>query len=848
MSSVPPQFTDRAGEVLSDAQMRRTVWVVVYLTLLLPAFVGGSLMGVAGYYPLPEFYLIFGSYTGAYVLAMLGVGGVFARWLAAHVLALGRLESEQAQPQLRRFFRRLPLWGLGILTAYSMLGALSADLSLASLGYRHYDLRGHLNNQFGAVLAVLVSAFPIYFHFTDQLGRYFGPRGVHGVVVPMVIKLAVLGIVTPLLIDSLLVGYFVNQNGHLPPRLLLMWLGLLALAAGSTWLALRSLRQGLAPLQRLLKDEAGVLDEASIARLKPLSIDEFGALTHRMARQLTQLHELANDLRRAQALSQAMLQHANTVVLVLDREGRLVRFNQAAERLSGYRAAEVMGRFVWDLLIPPEQAEAVRQNAFEALIHHPETLSGRYTNEWVSRDGSRHLIDWFNAVVHDAQGAMEFVVSVGVDITERQRMEETLRRSEATYARAEAIAHIGSWHWDIAGGSLHWSDEIYRIFGLDPQSFGSTYDAFLQAIHPEDRQIVVDAVNASLADAKRPYDVVHRVVRPDGGVRTVHEYGEIYRDQSGKPLRMIGTVQDVTEVVRRDEALRESERKYRRLHESMTDAYGMVDMQGRLLEWNPAFQALLGYSAEELAQMSYQALTPPRWHEQEERIVREQVLPRGYSDVYEKEYLCRNGRVLPVELRTYLLRDDSGRPTGMWAMVRDISERKVTEARIANLAYFDPLTGLPNRVLFTDRLQAALARARRDNERLAVLFVDLDKFKPVNDTYGHAVGDQLLLVIARHLRACVREADTVARIGGDEFVVLLTEVRGADDALAVAGKIHHTLRQPITVGAYQLEVSSSIGVAIFPEHGHDDVQLIKSADDAMYRAKDAGRDRVLLAS
>ncbi|MEQ1658844.1 MAG: GGDEF domain-containing protein [Hylemonella sp.] len=179
--------------------------------------------------------------------------------------------------------------------------------------------------------------------------------------------------------------------------------------------------------------------------------------------------------------------------------------------------------------------------------------------------------------------------------------------------------------------------------------------------------------------------------------------------------------------------------------------------------------------------------------------------------------------------------------------MRDISERKATEAHIASLAYNDTLTGLPNRALFTDRLQLALAHARRANGRVAVLFVDLDRFKPVNDTYGHAVGDQLLQAIARRMVECVRESDTVGRIGGDEFVVLLSEVKSDEDALGVASKMHHALRQPFAVGAYRLELSSCIGVAIFPEHGHDDVTLLKHADDAMYRAKDSGRDGVALA-
>ncbi|MEQ1658845.1 MAG: PAS domain-containing protein, partial [Hylemonella sp.] len=210
---------------------------------------------------------------------------------------------------------------------------------------------------------------------------------------------------------------------------------------------------------------------------------------------------------------------------------------------------------------------------------------------------------------------------------------------------------IGSWNWDIAGGSLHWSDEIYRIFGLTPQSFGATYEAFLNAIHPDDRQGVTDAVNASLADPNLPYTVRHRVLRPDGEIRTVQENGAIYRDAAGQPVRMIGTVQDVTEDVRRDAALRESEQKHRRLYESMTDAFVQTDMQGRLVDWNPAYQAMLGYTKDELARKNYVELTPERWHAMEADIVANQILPLGHSEIYQKEYLGKGGTVFPVELR-----------------------------------------------------------------------------------------------------------------------------------------------------------------------------------------------------
>lgn len=715
----PPSGADAAAQALAEAQLRRSVQMVTLLGLLLPPLVGGTLMGVAGFYPLPEFYLVFLSYSGFYVLVVLVAGFFWARHIGNYLVALGRDDPQVAEVRARRLFRRLPWRILVFITFYSVVGALSADFSLERLGYRDYDLRGHLYNQFGLVPVVLVTVFPIYFYFTDLVGRYLAPRGISAVVIPLGVKLSMLGIVSPLLVDSLLLSYFVNQTGHFSIETLILWGGLMVLAAGGTWLAWRSVRQGVMPMQSFLAGQSGALVEADVARLVPLSLDEFGVLTSRFALLLKQQQKLTDELRSARTLSHAVIESAGVLVVVLDREGRMVRFNPACERLSGYSSGEMLGRFPWDTVLPPEDAERIRQQAFEAAVRNPQQLVGKYINPWVSRDGQRLLIEWFNTLLLDAGGAMEFMVSVGVNVTQRQR------------------------------------------------------------------QVA---------------------------------------------------------------ALRESERKYRRLHESMSDAFVQVDLVGRLVEWNHAFQAMLGYSPEDLRRLTYVDLTPEKWHAADAQIVEQQVLARGHSDVYEKEYVRKDGTVLPVELRTFVLRDNAGAATGMWAIVRDIGARKATEARISSLAYFDPLTGLPNRVLFTDRLQLALAHARRDNGRVGVLFVDLDKFKPVNDSHGHAVGDQLLQVAAQRMRECVRESDTVGRLGGDEFVVLLPEISSSEDAMAVAKMIHAALRQPVVVGEFRLEVSSCIGVALFPEHGHDEAQLMKHADAAMYRAKESGRDQVALVS
>lgn len=177
---------------------------------------------------------------------------------------------------------------------------------------------------------------------------------------------------------------------------------------------------------------------------------------------------------------------------------------------------------------------------------------------------------------------------------------------------------------------------------------------------------------------------------------------------------------------------------------------------------------------------------------------------------------------------------------------RDITARKAIEERIHHLAQHDPLTGLPNRLLFSDRLQQALTSAKRQKSHLAVMFLDLDNFKPVNDTFGHDVGDVLLQQAALRIRGNIRELDTVARIGGDEFVVLLPIIETEQDALPVAEKIRNALSLPFNVAGHELSISSSIGIAVYPEHGVNEIELSKHADTAMYRSKQAGRNTVTL--
>jgi diguanylate cyclase (GGDEF)-like protein/PAS domain S-box-containing protein len=303
-----------------------------------------------------------------------------------------------------------------------------------------------------------------------------------------------------------------------------------------------------------------------------------------------------------------------------------------------------------------------------------------------------------------------------------KRTLDELRESETRLATAHRIAGLGSWEWDLESGELRWSDEIYRAFGVNREAYSPDPEKSLELVHAEDQQSLALARRGALRERK-PYRIDFRVLRPDGTLRHLHEQTEILLDETGRPVRMTGTVQDIT-------------------------------------------------------------------------------------------------------------------------------ERKLNEEQIRRLAYYDGLTMLPNRLLFTQKLETALSAARRQKRPLAMLFLDLDRFKQINDTLGHSLGDKLLQGVAERLKHCLRgsdtiargsSGDTVARLGGDEFIICLSDINRGEDAAKVARRILDSLKTPFRLDEHEVFVTGSIGISLFPTDGENVEALLKNADAAMYHAKDSGR-------
>jgi PAS domain S-box-containing protein len=412
--------------------MRRSIYLSVLLALLLPPFLGGSIMGLVGFYPLPEFYLVFFSYSGVYVLAILISVLALVPRVYRFIVNLTQQKPARAAMIAQRVFTRMPWYLLLFITLYSTGGVLSADFSLESIGVRNYTLREHIYNLFGLVPVVLITAVPIFFYFIDRLGRYLGPRSIAAIATPFWAKLLMLGLLTPLLIDSLLLGYYYNHTRFFSIETLALWISLLALAAGGTWLAWLSLRQGMAPLESFIESQFNLSTENGNSRLTSLSLDELGILTTRFAKLVATQNQLTTSLQSAESLANAVIDHAGGLVVVLDRDGHIVRFNHACEEISGYTFEQVCGKFPWDNLLPAENAEKIRLEAFEALTNQPQALTGHYTNYWFNKRGEKRLIEWSNTLLKDANGQMQYMVSLGNDVTLRHEYENKLKRLNET--------------------------------------------------------------------------------------------------------------------------------------------------------------------------------------------------------------------------------------------------------------------------------------------------------------------------------------------------------------------------------------------------------------------------------
>lgn len=422
------------------------------------------------------------------------------------------------------------------------------------------------------------------------------------------------------------------------------------------------------------------------------------------------------------------------------------------------------------------------------------------------------------------------------EILERGRIEEILRRSEKSLAKAQNIARLGYWEWDVAQNSLVCSEQAYRLFGVGKESRTYTYEGFFHYVHLEDQAMVQTWLQALLAgDSVGNLDF--RIVRQDGEERFVHADAEVKRDEHGRAVQLMGIVQDITEAKHATRQLILSDNVF----ENSIEGIVITDAEGVIQRINPAFSDITGYGEQEVLGQNPRILKSERHEDEFFAGMWRALVEKGQwqGEIWNRR---KDGEIYPQWLTITSIRDGQGNIVNYVGVFHDMTEIKLHEEQLRYQAHHDALTGLPNRVLFHDRLGVAMAHARRDENKVAVLFLDLDNFKRINDSLGHTVGDLLLKEMAVRIGRCLREIDSLARYGGDEFIVLFEGVEQEEDVLLAAQRIIEELVPGVSVQGHDFFLTVSMGIAFYPEDGQDQDTLIKNADTAMYRAKESGKN------
>ena len=658
----------------------------------------------------------------------------------------------------------------------------------------------------------------------------------------------------------------------------------------------------------------------------------------------------------------------NVVLLTRLEDGLICEANRHFESLLGWPIKDILGRTSVEIGLWAVPAQ--RQQVLDMVKGEPKPI----TLEVQLHASNGRVHDGTLCAQKIVLDNCAYLLSTFLDNTEHKRAELALKESQERLDLALDSAQLGTWDWHIPTGMLYGSARAAQLHGLAPEPFHESFDAFFEGVPGEDRDHMRQAYRSLREGPAGNYQITYRIQLENGTSRFLESRARLYRDVNGDPLRMAGTLLDITDQVEREQRLTSSEEKFASLFQASPDPVCVTHFEtGQFIEINPSFTQTFGWKADEIIGLNVTDISfwadPLKRQQRNQQIIRDKGLDnlevllknkeselltciissrlivvdeqpcivttlrditqqqraeaalKASEEKFAKAFHSSpdaititerdSGRYLEVNdgfcrLTGYTCEEVIGRTAyevGIWAeptqrsliisdlqeqgrvhhremlarnkngdmltvdvsvepitlnetpcllmTARDVSQLKNAQAQIQHLAYHDPLTDLPNRALLMDRLSQQIALLKRHNLRGALLFLDLDHFKHINDSLGHPVGDSVLKVITARLEASVRAEDTVARLGGDEFVVLITGLEGTraevtQQVRGLADTLRELLAEPMFLDGQRLQVTPSIGVALIPDHGSTPADLLKRADIALYRAKDSGRNTTQL--
>lgn len=436
------------------------------------------------------------------------------------------------------------------------------------------------------------------------------------------------------------------------------------------------------------------------------------------------------------------------------------------------------------------------------------------------------------------------MVGIVADITARKKADEKLRIAEERHLVVSRAASDLIYEWDAATGQMRWNEALATYFDC-PSGDRHSIAVFLDKLHPEERDDIIARIRQAMDHGGSHFTARHRLQRTDGSYGEIQTSIFVIRNSAGLPARVVGALQDITERVRADAALRDSEAINRSIVEASTDVIKLLDLEGRLVFVNgPGATALKITDIERYYGKEWASLWPvPARH-----AVRQAVATACRAGIGTFSEACptTQGELKWWDVVVSPVLGNDGQPTKLVAISRDITERKEAAERLAWSANHDALTNLPNRAYFQEALTKLMSQASAKSNGFALMLLDLDDFKQVNDTLGHDAGDAVLTTFAERLGSAIIGSATLARLGGDEFAILIENVANERDLRSRANLILQRMREPFVHGGRILDCRVTVGAALYPDHGETPDELLKSADIALYAAKTSDRGTLVL--
>jgi diguanylate cyclase (GGDEF)-like protein/PAS domain S-box-containing protein len=727
-----------------------------------------------------------------------------------------------------------------------------------------------------ALIVSIIVGLPIFFRILDEFGKVIGPVGLERPHVTIKAKVFLIGALMPLLVDTMIVQYYWTRTGFFNFETFIVWLVLELLAIGGSIIFVRSFSQSLAPLQSLSANIQHI-EEQDIDSLRPQSTDELGVLAtgyrnlFDIWRTDNEILKINTRILRSSGSASSLANAVDDIIKVCesvigDDMVFLILRNETGDCLIG--VAQTDGPYTPEgyfqlSLEEPSMAGWIYKHGEAAAIDNALT-DERTSPRMLEKYGAHSLLgvpllygeDTIGVLMTLSRATREYTSNdqkllegiareVAIAVRTYQLYQDRVAAELANKDNEELLQLLmsateeGIYGVDINGLCIFINPAGLKLLGYDSEDelLGKSIHEMVHHTYPDGSPYPKDQCRVKLATLKGEsgHSDIEVHWRKDGtSFATEYWSHPIYKEDN-----IVGTVVtfiDITERVATIEKLKYQAQVIAQIKNSVV----ATDMEGNVTSWNKGAENLFGYTEDFMLGKHISFVYP-----EEELPALESVIStlrsRG-SHESEVRMQRKDGTDFYANLSLSVLYDENDQPVGMVGYSVDITEQKASQEAIWHQAHHDKLTGLPNRWLLQDRITQNVAIASREKRQGALMFLDLDQFKKVNDTLGHEFGDQVLLEVSLRLSRLVREGDTLARLGGDEFVMLLTTLHDIDEAADVARRVLIEMKQPFSIQGREVRLGASIGIAGYPIHGEDSDTLLKHADFAMYHANENGRD------